>query len=902
MSCRCGGSARECLCDERVRLTPLPIENRPGLPRIRRRVLTQATAKATMLRQLTRADLPATAQFTARADDDFAVAILDAAAVIADIVTFYTDRFVNEHYLRTAQEQRSLAELSRLIGYQPRPGLAPTADLAFTLDPSPGAPVASVIPAGTGVQSSPDPGQSPVVYETLVDLTASPRWNAIRPRRTVAHPSQPGAKLAFAGAVNLSIGDGVLYRTGGAQPLGFGLISTVTNVDAVPELPGRPGMPARTEVEVAAITTMVGTPPESPLPQPRKAAPVPDSVAWLAGSSATAADLDAALLGRSLTIEDVAGPFAASAQVPATAIVFPQQRALFGSQAPLASSLAASVAKQVASAGDVPAAVVTWASGLTLPWESATVASFPGGSAGDVHLDGASPQVAVGSLLVLRDGSAWGVFKVESADSVGVAGNGINGRAVRVHVSSTTGLTSFSLRRTTAFAGARALPLADVPASDTVPLGPIELDGLMLGLREGRAVVVTGEAAGDRGRRVCVASTLTQVVHDFGAARSTTITLADSLKEPMVRSTMTVAANVTPASQGETRTEVLGSGDGRQSFQRFTLRQPPLTYLSSHSASGLSSTLTVWVDGVRWAQVDSFLGHGADERLYIVRDTDGQTVVQFGDGRTGSRLPTGTANVKAVYRSGGALSGQVRAGQLSLPVSRAGGVTGVLNPAPSDGGDNPETVDSARVSAPLRVTTLDRVVSMDDYALFARAFPGVTKAHAVWARSGQHRGVLLTVAGDSGAILVSGKGIGRSLLGALRAHGDPLVPVALAPYAPTSFRFTATVRTDPARVRTDVLAEVADRLSSTFSFSARALGQSVAASEVLAVIQGSTGVIAAAITGLWKFDPSAPPAAPTSSPQVLLAQAPAPGADIGTPAGAELIVLDAAPIAWGVME
>ena len=263
MSCGCGGG-NQCLCDERTPQTPLPVHNAPGQPVLHRRVATQATAKATMLRALSDPDLPGTTRFTARNDEDFGVAFIDAAAVVADIVSFYTDRFVNEHYLRTASERRSLVELSRLIGYQPRPGLAPTADLVFTLDTSPGAPAATVIPAGTGVQSSPDPGQSPVIYETLADISASPAWNAVRPRRTSPHPVAPGTTLSFAGAVTLAVGDGVLFRTDSAGTLGFGLISSVTDVAAVPELPGQPGLPARTDVSVSTVTTNVATPPTGP--------------------------------------------------------------------------------------------------------------------------------------------------------------------------------------------------------------------------------------------------------------------------------------------------------------------------------------------------------------------------------------------------------------------------------------------------------------------------------------------------------------------------------------------------------------------------------------------------------------------------------------------------------------
>jgi predicted phage baseplate assembly protein len=399
-----------------------------------------------------------------------------------------------------------------------------------------------------------------------------------------------------------------------------------------------------------------------------------------------------------------------------------------------------------------------------------------------------------------------------------------------------------------------------------------------------------------------LSTTLDTVVHDFGPRLSTTIKLADGASAELARSTTTICANVATASQGETRREVLGSGDGRQAFQSFTLRQPPLTYLSADNASGLQSTLSVWVDEVQWAAAGSFQDAGPSDHIYVARDQDGKTVVQFGDGMTGARLPTGVANVRAVYRTGGDLAGRVRAGQLSLPMSRSGGVTGVTNPAASVGGDDPETVDSGRVSAPLRVTTIDRVVSLPDYALFARAFPGVAKAQAVWARAASHRGVLISVAGNHGAVLSAAEGIGKHLLAAIQQSGDPLVPAALAAYVPKPFRLAANVRTDPDRVRADVLSAVSARLSQAFSFEARDLGQSVGASEVLAEIQSVAGVVAATITALWTFNPRQPTTPPAGSPpDLLVANAPLPGADITTVTGAELLMLDTAPISWGVL-
>ena len=84
-----------------------------------------------------------------RDDDDFSIALLDATATMADVLTFYQERIANESYLRTATERRSLLELARLIGYELRPGVAASAFLAFTMDDTPGAPLETTVDIGT---------------------------------------------------------------------------------------------------------------------------------------------------------------------------------------------------------------------------------------------------------------------------------------------------------------------------------------------------------------------------------------------------------------------------------------------------------------------------------------------------------------------------------------------------------------------------------------------------------------------------------------------------------------------------------------------------------------------------------------------------------------------------------
>ena len=74
-------------------------------------------------------------------------------------------------------------------------------------------------------------------------------------------------------------------------------------------------------------------------------------------------------------------------------------------------------------------------------------------------------------------------------------------------------------------------------------------------------------------------------------------------------------------------------------------------------------------------------------------------------------------------------------------------------PSPPTGGDDPESLDRARLNAPLTVLTLDRIVSLRDYEDFARAFAGIAKALATWTWDGERQGVFVTVAGVDGTPL-----------------------------------------------------------------------------------------------------------------------------------------------------
>ena len=109
-----------------------PRDNRPGLPALAYRAGTWATFLARLKAALPtqaiadggNAGARPLASLTTRDGDDAANALLDAAAVTCDLLAFYNERILNEGYLRTATERRSVLELARAIGYELSPGVA----------------------------------------------------------------------------------------------------------------------------------------------------------------------------------------------------------------------------------------------------------------------------------------------------------------------------------------------------------------------------------------------------------------------------------------------------------------------------------------------------------------------------------------------------------------------------------------------------------------------------------------------------------------------------------------------------------------------------------------------------------------------------------------------------------
>lgn len=219
--CACGGCGCGC-CEGIALLTPGSTFNRPGLTSLHYRIGTHGSFLATMKARLSShvldADEPRRPLAALRMRDahDPAIALLDAWAMVADVLTFYQERIANEGYLRTATERRSLFELARLVGYQPRPGVASSVYLAYKIDLN--TPQEITVPRGARVQTVPAQDESPQSFETSQDLAARAAWNKLGLRQS--EPQQwedieQGALLYLAGTqTRLKPGDALLIDKG----------------------------------------------------------------------------------------------------------------------------------------------------------------------------------------------------------------------------------------------------------------------------------------------------------------------------------------------------------------------------------------------------------------------------------------------------------------------------------------------------------------------------------------------------------------------------------------------------------------------------------------------------------------------------------------------------------------
>jgi predicted phage baseplate assembly protein len=905
MSCT-GNSNCTCGCCMGISVqTPQGESNPPGQSGIAYRTGTWATFKDSMLARLSSSDYPALAGLKTRDDGDFSIAMLDASAMVLDILTFYQERLANESYLRTATQLYSLVQLSQLIGYQPSPGVSASVYLAFNLSSAPGLPPnpntdAITIPAGTTVQSVAAQGQAPQAFQTSADIIGKPDWNAL-PVQTgnpwVASDSATSVYLAGT-ATQLQQGDAILIvgETGAAdpttQPWYFALVSSVqpdainqrtlvtwtgpvassgTLSDGIPTFYAlrqraalfgynaiNPQMlTAKTQTELDGLLT-IGPPPEWVFGTQDQAGVPKSSQVTLSNQSLV--DLDAVyskvIAQNWLVMIAQTSPPGVNAYPIQSAIT--TTRSDYGMSAkitrvtlaqPVSSTSQANVENQLKAYYAATRTTSVLVQSDVLP-------------AAEQPLD----HPLYGTLLDLE---------IVRDDLVGITAVAVTGNSPVVTLNSGVTLT-FSpydnSQGSVILNPGDQLTLLQPPPTTFHTDGSIPDWSTLTNKSTDKVTIVVADASGRPGtvsalpsqftlalppknapvvQELALVSSVVLVEATATTAARTRLVLANPLLNCYDRTVTTVNANVGAATGGSPVTELLGSGAAATRNQSFTLKQSPLTYVQAQTPTGSLSSLQVTANGAAWTEVPTLYKQAPTAQVYeTINLVGGKATVQFGDGVEGATLPTGQNNIVANYRIGIGSAGNVGPGTITTLVDRPLGVNGVNNPMAATGGQDPQSIDDIRSNAPQTVLTLGRAVSITDYQNFAATFAGIAKAYAIWIPNGVTRGVFVTVAATDGAALQPPNLTLTNLTNALTSYGVPYINVQVQSFYETLFGLNAEIAYDPAYDSTTVEAMVMAELTSTYSFASRTFGQGVSGDEIAALVQGVPGVVAVNVTSL----------------------------------------------------
>jgi hypothetical protein len=414
-------------------------------------------------------------------------------------------------------------------------------------------------------------------------------------------------------------------------------------------------------------------------------------------------------------------------------------------------------------------------------------------------------------------------------------------------------------RNTRVYCEAQELELAEEPVSETNILNEgtteIELNEVHVGLRIDQPLVLegvpdfveltavkSGQSSGSRtvhhsARIVSVKHRITDTL--FGDRFRTQITLSDKLPYNLYSDTIRIYANVVEATHGDTQREVLGSGDGAKEFQKFLLKRPEVSQIVTPNERGIQSTLVVKVNDVDWNEKESLREATEQQEAFVSQTNDAQQMtVVFGDGVNGARLPTGLENVRAEYRTGLGRKGNVAGGQINQLLGAPLGVKKVNNPLAAKGGADPESRELAREHAPLAVTAMDRLVSVQDYEDFARTYAGIGKASASMIQGTVH----VTIAGLDPEPLDADNPIFNNLMHAFGIFGDPSQSFELHSREASLLIIVAKIKIDRRYEWQHVQPKIRTALLELFHYDRRDLGQDVLLSDAIATMQCIEGV------------------------------------------------------------
>ena len=165
-----------------------------------------------------------------------------------------------------------------------------------------------------------------------------------------------------------------------------------------------------------------------------------------------------------------------------------------------------------------------------------------------------------------------------------------------------------------------------------------------------------------------------------------------------------------------------GSFDTTDTYKTITLAEGPVIENSVQvfvtSETALSGTYT---------QVDNlYSASGGSNKIFeLLYDENYNGVVKFGDGNLGASPPN-SSTYRVVYRIGGGERGNILGAGIATNITTSLGTALLTNTSVITGGINAETVEDAKVNAPLTFKRQDRLVTLEDYMSFVSRFVSPT--------------------------------------------------------------------------------------------------------------------------------------------------------------------------------
>ena len=336
-----------------------------------------------------------------------------------------------------------------------------------------------------------------------------------------------------------------------------------------------------------------------------------------------------------------------------------------------------------------------------------------------------------------------------------------------------------------------------------------------------------------------------EIVVPAGSQVATSTTVSGATTQIIFETNETLTVPATPtnqasviATQGYTITNEIVTGQATG--------QPNQVYPLENTGV-IEDSVSVTIDNVVYEKVQYLIDvPGTTPAFTTLTDADGISYIQFGD-NIGGRIPPLNKAIYATYRVGGGTIGNVPAGSLTEILTGFSSGLSVTNQSAAAGGEDPETTDSIKVNAPTSLKSLNRAVSLSDYAALTLQVAGVAKANAT---SETYSSVIVYFApfGDRGVeddnVTPTGvfdaleQNVATYLIG--KAPANTTVTLAPPSYVKTDIKLSVTVL--PQYRRTTIQAAVLSALADVLDFNNVLFADRISLQYIMKTIASVPGV------------------------------------------------------------